>query len=250
MKIICFDGAAGVSGDMFVGALLDAGADIGFVESSVRSLGIEGLSVKACKIVKGGIAATSFAVQDRGEPAESHASPRHPHRGLTEILEIIESAGIEDELKRHAAAIFARLAEAEAEVHAVSANDIHFHEIGALDSIADVVAACAAVVSIGAEKAYTSPPVLGTGFVRCSHGILPVPAPAVLNLLKNRPVIMDSPSNEAAGELTTPTGAALLAHFCAEFRLPGAFEVLSTGYGAGKKELSFPNVFRATVGLK
>ncbi len=250
MRILCFDGLSGASGDMFVGALLGAGADFRFVESSVNALGVEGLCVSYEKVLKNSLEATSFRVtfNSSGLLADEDPGSPHPHRGLSEILSILGAASLDEEVIVHAEAVFSILAEAEGAVHGVSPEKIHFHEVGALDSIADVVAASAAFVSIGAKKAFTAPPVLGSGLIRCAHGLLPAPAPAVLEILKNRPVIIDPPTARGAGELTTPTGAALLRHFCTEFSLPSGFSVVGVGYGAGKKDFDFPNVLRAVVG--
>ncbi|TAL18246.1 LarC family nickel insertion protein [bacterium] len=252
MRVLLFDGVAGVSGDMFAGALLDLGADFSFVRESVLSLGIDGLDVTARKVSKGGIAATSFRVIDvrTGQDADYLQEHGHPHRSLSTILELLGSSKADSGVKGHAAEIFRRLGEVEANIHSVPVEEVRFHELGALDTIADVVAGCAAFLSLGAKRAYLAPLALGSGKIRTSHGILPVPAPATLALVKNYNVILSLYEGEETGELTTPTGAALATHFSSPLKAPLEMKVEGIGYGAGKKELSFPNVFRATIGTK
>jgi uncharacterized protein (TIGR00299 family) protein len=252
MRVLLFDGVAGVSGDMFAGALLDLGADFSFVRESVLALGIDGLDVAVRKVSKGGIAATSFSVIDAktGRDADHPQSYGHPHRSLSSILELLKSSNVDQRVKGHASEIFRRIGEVEAQIHSVSLDEVHFHELGARDTIADVVAGCAAFLSMDAKRAYLAPLALGTGKVRTSHGILPVPAPATLALVKNYNVILSLFEGEETGELTTPTGAALATHFSSPLKAPLEMKVEATGYGAGRKELPFPNVFRATIGTK
>ena len=156
----------------------------------------------------------------------------------------MRASGIPAPVAGDALAVFELLAEAEAKVHGVSPEEVHFHEVGALDSIADIVAAASAFHQIGPDEAWCSPVHVGCGTVRCAHGVLPVPAPATLELLKGIP----SYSDGIRGELATPTGVALLRHFCAGFSPMPPLVVQAVGYGAGSKDFGIPSLFRATLG--
>ncbi|MEW6486446.1 MAG: LarC family nickel insertion protein [Thermodesulfobacteriota bacterium] len=274
-RILYFDACAGVSGDMFVGALLDLGANLETVQRHVASLGVEGLELRACRVERRGLVGTKFDVLDPGtghpvdEPAEGggqrhghgrehghdalhrhhHPNPalpgHHRHRGLPEIRALIRGAGLPGPVAGHAVAVFELLAAAEAKVHGRSPEEVHFHEVGALDSIADVVAAASAFCQVGADEAWCSPVHVGSGTVRCAHGVLPVPAPATLELLRGAPIYSDG----VRGELATPTGAALLKHFCAGFAPLPPLVVERVGYGAGSRDFGVPGLFRATLGM-
>ncbi|MDW7710697.1 MAG: LarC family nickel insertion protein [Deferrisomatales bacterium] len=265
-RILYFDASAGVSGDMFVGALLDLGASLETVKRHVASLGVEGLELRARKVERRGLVGTKFDVLAPGtgrpvdEPADGghghehgqghghgHGAHhhRHPHRGLPEICSLIRAAGLPGPVAAAAVAVFELLGAAEGKVHGVSPEAVHFHEVGALDSIADIVAASSAFHQLGAEDARCSPIHVGCGTVRCAHGVLPVPAPATLELLCGVPAYSDG----VRGELTTPTGAALLRHFCAGFGPMPPLVVQAVGYGAGSKDFGVPGLFRATLGI-
>lgn len=259
-RILYFDASAGVSGDMFVGALLDLGARLETVQRHVASLGVEGLELRARKVERRGLVGTKFDVLDpgTGRPVDDHHSHpvhpvhevhpvhpgHHPHRGLPEIRALIRGAGLPGPVAADAVAVFELLAAAEAKVHGRSPEEVHFHEVGALDSIADVVAAASAFHEVGADEAWCSPVHVGSGTVRCAHGVLPVPAPATLELFRGVPVYSDG----VRGELATPTGAALLKHFCAGFGPMPPLVVERVGYGAGTRDFGIPGLFRATVG--
>lgn len=279
-RILYFDACAGVSGDMFVGALLDLGASLETVQRHVASLGVGGLELRARKVERRGLVGTKFDVLDPGtgspvdEPAEGgghghgrehghgahhhphphpvhavhevHPAPpgHHPHRGLPEIRALIRGAGLPGPVAADAVAVFELLAAAEAKVHGRSPEEVHFHEVGALDAIADVVAAASAFHEVGADEAWCSPVHVGSGTVRCAHGVLPVPAPATLELLRGAPIYSDG----VRGELATPTGAALLKHFCAGFGPMPPLVVERVGYGAGSRDFGIPGLFRATLG--
>ncbi len=329
-RILYFDAAAGVSGDMFVGALLDLGANLDVVRSHVAALGVPGIELRARKVKNHGIAGTKFDVLDpesgrpvdalealhghgehghvhghHGHHAHEHAldhaqhhvhahdhhghthahdhEHHHPHahgqgrhhhehhhddhdhhhdhdhgyahhhghaghhgehRGLREIRRLIRDSKLPAPVADDALAVFELIAGVEAKVHGTSPEDVHFHEVGALDAIGDIVAAASAFHLIGAEEAWCSPVHVGCGTVRCAHGLLPVPAPATLELLKGMPTYSDG----VRGELATPTGAALLRRFCKGFGPMPPLVVEAVGYGAGTKDFGIPNLFRATLG--
>ncbi|GAB4263931.1 MAG: hypothetical protein Kow0092_15200 [Deferrisomatales bacterium] len=283
-RILYLDASAGASGDMFVGALIDAGADPDLVRSHVRALGLDGLDVRVRRVQRGGIAGTKFDVVDPesgqavdapGPPPGGHgrgshgdhpapggthhhgdhraphrhrepAGPRHahPHRGLREIRSILTGSPLPPPLVEDALGVFRLLATAEARVHGCSVDEVHFHEVGALDAIADIVAAASAVHQLAAEEIWCSPVHVGSGTVRCAHGVLPVPAPATAELLKGVPIYSDG----TRGELCTPTGAALLRYFCRGFRPLPPMAVEAVGYGAGTKDFGIPNFLRGLLG--
>ncbi len=254
MRILYLDASAGVSGDMFVGALLDAGASLEAVRRCVASLGIDGIVLDAQRVVRRGVAGTKFWVLDPGTgrpvedvapaagPAHGHHHPAH--RGLREILAIIGEAPLPGPVARDAAGVFRLLAEAEARVHGTRPEEVHFHEVGGLDAIADIVAACSAFHQLGVDEAWCSPVHVGCGTVRCAHGVLPVPAPATAELLRGVPTYSDG----TRGELATPTGAALVRYFCRGFGPMPAMTPSRTGRGAGSRDYGIPNMLRAVVG--
>lgn len=230
----CFSGAAG---DMIVGALLDAGASFEAVKAGLDSLEVAGLTVRAEKVVKKGIAATHFIVEAEGDD--------HPHRHLRHVVEIIERGTFPDPVKARAIATFRRLAEAEAAVHGTTTEKVHFHEVGALDAIADVVGAQLALHDLGITEVYTSALVTGHGTVQCAHGVMPVPAPATALLIQGVPAI----AGDVAKEMLTPTGAAILMEWTEAFGPAPMMKASRHGYGAGTRELpDRPNVLRVTLG--
>jgi uncharacterized protein (TIGR00299 family) protein len=237
MKICYFDAFSGISGDMTVGALVDAGADATALTQMLASLGT-GATFRLEKTKRRGIAASKFTVDV--------ATAGHPHRHLKHIVELIGAAELLPEhAKQNAIAVFQRLGEAEAKVHDVPIEKVHFHEVGAVDSICDIVGACAALELLGIEEIHSSAINVGSGTVNTEHGVLPVPAPATAELLTGRPVYARGPSLE----LTTPTGAAIVSTLAASFGAMPPLRLLSTGYGAGDKDFSeHANVLRAIVG--
>ncbi len=239
--VLYFDLSSGVSGDMFTGALLDLGADFEKIRADVAKLQL-GVILTAEKVVRAGVPATKFSVlNSRGRPAEEDY-PSEPHRRLRDIREIIEQAGLEKAVMDGALGIFGLLAGAEAAAHKSTVDEVHFHEVGAVDAMADIVAAASAFGQFGAP-AYASEINTGSGTVLCAHGRLPVPVPAVKELLKGLPYYCDGGT-----ELTTPTGAAILKYFCTSFGAKPAMTIRSEGCGAGSKELPFPNVLRVVWG--
>ena len=262
MRVAYFDAFSGVSGDMTVGALIDAGADAHKLIHGLEHLGL-GAKYKAEKTIRYGITATKFHVLIGDLPADhqhthdhdqehdhdhTHEQTHdHNHRGLTQILELIDKAKIPAPVKASASRVFQVLGEAEAAVHGLPIDKVHFHEVGAVDSIADIVGACYGLHLLKVDEVYSSPINVGSGTVKAAHGVLPVPAPATALLLKDKPIYVDGP----AFELTTPTGAAILAALAKGYGNMPALSITSLGYGAGTKD--FPNranVLRITIGEK
>ncbi len=235
MKICYFDAFSGISGDMTVGALVDAGADAAALTEALTSLGT-GAELSVERTVRRGIAASKFHV--RGGEARAH-------RHLPQILRMIEAASLPAKAKQNAAKVFQRLGEAEAKVHGIAIEKVHFHEVGAVDSICDIVGACMALELLGVERIHCSAINVGSGTVNTEHGILPVPAPATAELLAGKPIYARGPEVE----LTTPTGAALLAALAEDFGPMPPLKIQSTGYGAGDKDFAaHANVLRALIG--
>ncbi len=236
MPLLCYlDAFSGISGDMLVGALADAGADHAAIIDAVGSLDT-GAVLAFEKVKRGGIAATKFHVN----AVESHA-----HRHLSHILTLIEKSKLRDRAKQNASAIFRRLGEVEAAVHQIPVERVHFHEVGAADSIADIVGTCAALDQLEVDTIVSSPLNLGSGTVNTEHGVLPVPAPATAALVEGKPVYAAGP----AFELTTPTGAAVATTLARDFGVLPPMKIARLGYGAGNRD--FPdraNVLRVVLG--
>ncbi len=238
MTIAYFDCFSGASGDMILGALIDAGAALPMLQEHLATLPVQGGSLSAKRVDKNGISATQVSVA--GDPDE-----HPPHRHLSDIRGIIESASIPSRVAHRAITIFQRLAAAEAQVHGCPVEKVHFHEVGALDAIVDIVGAMLGLDALGVERVVCSPIPTGTGTVTCAHGVLPVPAPATLNLLVGVPL---APTDVQA-ELTTPTGAAILTTVADTFGPMPAMTVRRVGYGAGRRDLpGRPNVLRLVLG--
>ena len=273
MRIAYLDCFSGISGDMFLGALVDAGVSPKLLEDTVAALEI-GARLEISRVVRGGISATKVDVYANGEkdlPREvfwkqrndhahehdsshehSHAaSHKHPHQGhehgrnLTEIRQIIEKAAISGTAKATAIRIFEALGEAEAEIHNTSIEQVHFHEVGAVDAMVDIVCAAVGAESLAVDEWVCSPLNVGGGTVKCAHGTLPVPAPATLKLLRDAPVYSSGPQVE----LVTPTGAAIVKTLSGRFASFPAMKVERAGYGAGTREFpEHPNLLRLTIG--
>lgn len=241
MTTRCWFGCAtaGVAGDMLLGALLDAGADLDAVREQLAALPVDGWALDAEPVLRGRIAATRAAV---------HAPEGHHHRTFADVRAIVEGAGpaLPARVRRRALAAFAALAEAEAALHRVPVDEVHFHEVGALDAIVDVVGTCAALEVLGVDEVWTSPVATGHGTTAAAHGALPVPAPATVRLLEGVPVV----GVDVACELATPTGAALVRTLAAgRHGPPPPMVVTASGHGAGTRELpDRPNVVQAVLG--
>lgn len=235
MKIAYFDAFSGIAGDMTVAALLDAGADFNALNEALLSLNT-GAAFRAEKTKRKGIAATKFYVD---------ATDTKAHRHLHHIDKMIDEAPLSGRVKSNAKAVFRRLGESEARMHATTIQKVHFHEVGAVDSICDIVGACFCLDNLGIDAIYCGPVNVGSGTVNTEHGVLPVPAPATADLLIGKPVYSRGP----AMELTTPTGAALVTTLAAQFGPMPPMRIQAAGYGAGDREFTEnANVLRVLIG--
>lgn len=236
MKTAYFDCFSGISGDMIIGALVDLGFDIDYLKKELEKLNLKGYKIQAKKMVKNGISATKFDL------IEEHK--HHDERNLKEINKIIGNSKLDNETKTAIKKIFMKIAQAEAKIHGKPIDKIHFHEIGAVDTIIDIAGAVIGFKKLGIEKVYCSKLNVGTGFVEFSHGKFPVPAPATAEMLKNVPIY----NNGIEAELVTPTGAAIITTFASHFGEMPSIKVEKIGYGAGAKDLVQPNVLRVFYG--
>ena len=251
MKILYIECSMGVAGDMLMGALYELlnDEDRKKFTDKMNSLGIEGLHVEAVPSVKCGINGTHMNVTiDGHEELESHHSEHHHHHGASmhDIRHVIDAAGISENVKKNAVEVYECIAQAESRVHGKSADEIHFHEVGSKDAMADVIGCCILIDIIGADRIVVSPVTTGFGTVRCAHGILPVPAPATALILNDVPLRAGS----IEGELCTPTGAALVKHYADEFGNMPQMTVSRIGYGMGTKDFAAANCVRVFVGIQ
>ncbi|MGH9971547.1 MAG: nickel pincer cofactor biosynthesis protein LarC [Pyrinomonadaceae bacterium] len=236
MKTLYFDCFAGASGDMILGAMVAAGVEPRALKEQLSRLDVQGYTLEFATVNRSGISATHARVETADENA---------HRHLRDILNIIYESRLADGVKDCAARVFSRLAEAEARVHNQPLEQVHFHEVGALDAIIDVVGAAICFDLLGIERFVSSPLHVGSGTVDIAHGRFPVPPPAVAELLKGAPVY----STEVKGELVTPTGAAIITTLCSEYGALPEMELQHIGYGAGTREYeNFPNALRILIG--
>jgi pyridinium-3,5-bisthiocarboxylic acid mononucleotide nickel chelatase len=235
MKTLYFDCFAGASGDMILGAMIGVGVDPDYLRSELSKLSVAGFGIEIETVNRSGLSATFARVETVHE---------HKHRHLSDIKQIIEQSALSVAVKQRAIQIFTRLAEAEARVHNEPVDHIHFHEVGALDAIVDVVGAAICFDFLKIERFVCSPLHVGSGFVKMAHGQFPVPPPAVAELLKGVPFYQ----TEIKGELLTPTGAAVITTVCSEYGPIPELKVERTGYGAGTREYQdFPNVLRVLL---
>jgi len=235
MKKIYFDCFAGISGDMIIGAFLDAGISFSLLEKELAKLNLMGYYLSCEKCTKNNISATKFSVNVTND--------QH-HRALTEIIEIINKSSLNDKIKDDATSIFKIIGNVEASIHNTDIESVHFHEIGAIDSIIDICGAAICFHELGISQIISSPINTGKGTINTAHGVLPVPAPATAELLKGIPIY----SGNISAELTTPTGAAIIKHYCQNFSNLPDLKISSIGYGAGTKDLPIPNVLRIFIG--
>ena len=273
MKTIYIDCQMGAAGDMLMGALLELVPDQeGFLER-LNQAGIPGISVEAQKSVKCGITGTHMSVLVKGEEEESldvsrevkplesehdhkqvhhhhhshghdHGHHHHSHFSMEDITRIIDSLNVEDKVKEDVKNIYQIIAQAESQVHGRSVAEVHFHEVGAMDAVADITGCAMLFHELGAEKIMASPVTTGYGQVRCAHGILPVPAPATALILQGIPC----QAGRIEGELCTPTGAALVKYFAGEYGRMPEMIMEKIGYGMGKKDFEAANCIRAILG--
>ena len=235
---------------MIIGSLLDAGLDFKVLKKGLAGLDFHGYELTAEKVLRSSITATKFNVVLVEEEHEHSHESLHHHRGLSEILNIINTGDIPDNVKLKSSEIFRKLGQVEAGIHGVPLEEVHFHELGAVDTIIDIVGTVFALETLKIERVYSSPLAVGSGTVKTAHGILPVPAPATLQILANAgaPIINAPPSENPPGELLTPTGAVLITYLASGFRQP-KLKLEKVGYGAGNKQFStWPNVVRIWIG--
>ena len=257
---------SGISGDMMVASLLDLGADEKVLKKGLNSLLVDGFQIKISRVSKSGLDACDFHVildekyenHDHdmdylhGDHTHGHEhkhdyihSHHHEHRSLSDIITIIEKSDITKNAKDIAIKIFNILGVAEAKAHGVDINEVHFHEVGAVDSIVDIIAVAICLDNLGIEEVIV--PVLyeGTGFVRCQHGMIPVPVPAVSNIITDHKIKLHITNNQ--GEFVTPTGAAIVAAIKTDDKLPSEFSIEKIGIGAGKRNYERPSILRAMI---
>ncbi len=237
VKTAHFDCFSGASGDMILGALIDAGLDPDDLKSLFSRIPVEGYAFAAEKVNTKGFAATRVTIS-------LDASQKQPHRHLHHITEIIENADLPQSVRNRAKSVFTRLATAEAAVHGSTIEKVHFHEVGAVDAILDIVGACYGLDRLGIGQLTCSPLATGCGTVQCEHGLMPVPAPATANLIRGVPVV----GTDVEAELLTPTGAAILTEFAQGYGSLPAMTVDTIGIGAGQRDLPRPNILRLFTG--
>jgi hypothetical protein len=235
-KIAYFDCFSGASGNMLLGALLDAGLPVEILSAEVAKLGLDGYHLHVERKIKRGISGTFFDVHDEGV--------KQPLRTLSSIRQILSASSLSPEVQARSEAIFVRLAEAEARIHGVTVEEVHFHEVGAVDTLVDIVGVVAGLAYLGVGQVYASALPTGRGSIQTQHGRLPVPAPATLALLAAAGAPLTPNAIEV--ELVTPTGAAILAEL-AEFIQP-AMRIQQVGYGLGSKDLPWANALRIWIG--
>jgi uncharacterized protein (TIGR00299 family) protein len=224
MEILYIDPFAGASGDMFLGALVDLGVDFEALRESLRALDVKGFDLRRTEVLRHQIAATKVDVVVEDVP--------HPHRHLRHLLEIIERAPLAARVQEQSAAALTALAEAEARVHRLPVEKVHLHEVGGLDCLVDVVGTVLAVEALGVERVLSAPVTVGSGLVRCAHGVMPVPAPGTLAILEGFPIRR----TQLPFEMTTPTGAALLVTLAEPMTQPVSMIPRAIGHGAGTRD--------------
>lgn len=267
MKTLYFDCFSGISGDMTVGALLDIGADGKVLLEGLKQLQIDGYSIKIEKKLKNGISGTDFSVLlEEHEESDEHShehehhshehhghehhhehehiqNHEHVHRNMGEIERIINDSGLNERVRKLSIDIFSLVAEAEGKIHGKPAREVHFHEVGAIDSIIDIVGTAICIDNLAVDRVVFSSLPLSRGFVKCQHGVFPLPAPATLEILTNVPVYY----TDVNFELVTPTGAAIAKGLADDFGMVGELEAEKIGYGLGKRTYEIPNVLRVVL---
>jgi uncharacterized protein (TIGR00299 family) protein len=244
----CFSGA---SGDMLIGALIDCGLDFDLLRDELKKLGVGGYELNLTRVDRSGISASKFDVllhqhdHDHEHHHHHHHHHEHGHRSLSEIKRIIASSKLTDGIKERANTIFQRIGEAESKIHNIPIESVHFHEVGAIDSIVDIVGACIGLDALKIDRIISSPLHVGAGTFKCAHGTYPVPGPATAELLRGAPIY----SKEIEGELVTPTGAAIISTLASSYGPMPMMRIGRIGYGAGTRTYpNFPNVLRAVIG--
>ncbi len=239
MKVVYFDCFSGISGDMTLAALIDAGASFEYIENELKKLLIEPFDLRYEKVVKKGVTALKIDVIIDPNVEKVH------HRNYVDIVTMINESELSEQVKTTAINIFEKIAIAEGKVHHIPIEKVHFHEVGAVDSIVDIIGVSLAIEDLGVKQVYTSPIPLGMGQIKIDHGIYPIPTPATLEILKGIPIR----SSNIHAEMTTPTGAGIVAALGYRFNGYPSMTVETIGYGAGTKNFEDrPNVLRAVIG--
>ncbi|GLB61496.1 LarC family nickel insertion protein [Cytobacillus sp. NCCP-133] len=238
MNILFIDcGISGIAGDMSLAAFTELGVDLSAVENKLKTVIQEDFSLSAKKVVKKGIASTELVIHTEEE--------KHSHRHYTHIKKAIEESGLEDAEKETALKMFEAIGLAESQIHNSTLEKVHFHEVGGVDSMIDIIGTAIAYHALNIEKVVCSPVAAGNGYIKIAHGLYPVPAPATLEILKNIPLR----ETDVQSELTTPTGAAIVRTLANEFGNMPSMKVQKIGYGAGTKDfITHPNVVRFVMG--
>jgi pyridinium-3,5-bisthiocarboxylic acid mononucleotide nickel chelatase len=248
-RTLYLDCFAGASGDMLVGAMLDCGLDFELLRNELLKLGVQGYNLSLKRVDRSGISAAKFDVNLMAEPhAHGHHHHDHEHshhRALSEIKQIISSSSLSEHVKQRAQTIFQRIGQAESKIHDIPIESVHFHEVGAIDSIVDIVGVCVAFEALKIDRIISSPLHVGSGTFQCAHGTYPVPGPATAELLKGVPIY----SKDVEGELVTPTGAAIISTLAESYGPTPMMKIEKIGYGAGTRDYpKFPNTLRAVIG--
>lgn len=263
MKVLFYDCFSGISGDMNLGAMIDLGVDADYLKNELKKLHVSGYEIKINKAIKKGIEGTrvevvllentaetkpklnpqSFKIASSGHTHPVIQSHGHSDRTYTDIKDLIENSTLSDKVKELSLDMFYRVAVAEGKIHGKPVSEVHFHEVGAVDSIVDIVGAAICIDFLKPDKIIGTPPQLGGGFVKCAHGTFPVPAPATAEILKGIPVKTGAVNSET----TTPTGAAILASLCSSFSEKNEFIPEKIAYGIGFKDFDIPNVLRVML---
>lgn len=242
-KILYFDCLSGISGDMTIASLIDLGVDEDYFINEIEKLQFDQFNIKIHKAQKNGITGTRFLV----ESLKNHNNEKgHIHRGINDIESIINNSNLNENIKKISIEIFNNVAKAEAKIHNKPLNEVHFHEVGAVDSIVDIVGSSICIDYLKPDMILSSPIHVGTGFVKCAHGIIPVPAPATLEILKGIPIY----SKGIRSELVTPTGAAIIKSLAEDFISLPEITIDKIGYGHGTKDLEITNSLRTIIGKK
>jgi hypothetical protein len=249
LKIAYFDCFSGISGDMTLGAFVDAGLDVRVVKDHLAQLHLHGYEISAEKVKRAGVTGTKVHViifpTDNHIHASHHDHHHNSHLNFSDIQSIIEKSTLHNDIKGDSIKIFQRLAAVEAKIHDTTIEEVHFHEVGAIDAIIDIVGSVIAIKHLGIEKIYFSPIPTGYGYTKCEHGTFPVPAPATIELLKNQ--LLKSVNIEK--EITTPTGAAIITTLGEGLRTNPEMKILQVGYGAGSNDNpNIPNLLRIFIG--
>lgn len=269
MNILYMDCFSGISGNMTIGAFLDLGVEEKFLLAELKKLNVDGYKIETSKKFKNGIESTYFNVilcdcvhehahtdddnhLQEGECSHSHENNKrhylHKHRNLKDVEKLIDESELSDRIKELSKKMFSFVAVAEAKIHGITIDEVHFHEVGAIDSIIDIVGTAICIDSLNIEKVVVSKLQVGTGFVKCQRGLIPIPAPATLEIIKNKNIPVYSKGVQ--GELVTPTGAAIVAALADEFGNQPEMQIEKIGYGAGYEDFEIPNVVRLIIGKK